>query len=163
MTINDLLNNQWYFASKGTRAELSAWLAAQEFTHFVTVTYGKEVRSKERIKKDLLHLHNVVHQRALGSNAKSRKKGNRMLWVCVMEKNNTRDGYHVHFLIMSTEDPPRLCFRGMDVEIREAWCKKFQGTDATQVNIQDVYSNPRLVDYILKGGIYDDVFFIPEY
>lgn len=162
MTIDELLNNRWYSNPKA-RAELSAWLAKQNFSHFVTVTYGKEVCSKDRIRKDFLHLHNVVHQRALGSNAKSRKIGNLMLWVCMMEMNNTRDGYHVHFLIMSTEDPPKKSFRGMDVEIREAWCTKLQGTNADQVNIQDVYSNPRLVDYILKTGIYDNLFFIPEY
>lgn len=163
VTIDDILNNRWYYTSKNAQAELSAWLAEQKFSHFVTVTYGKEVRFKKRIKNDLLHLHNVVHQRAFGSNAKSRKTGNRMLWICVMEMNNTRDGYHVHFLIMSTEDSPKHSFRGMDVEIREAWCKKLQGTDATQVNIQDLYFSPRVVDYILKTRIYDHLFFIPEY
>lgn len=86
-----------------------------------------------------------------------------MLWVCVMEENKKRDGYHIHFLIMSTEDKPKKSFRGMDVEITESWCKKLRGTDASKVDIQDIYSNPRLVSYILKDGIYDDLFFIPEY
>lgn len=163
MTIEEFLDNQWYATSTEARAELSAWLATLSYSHFVTVTYHKKVLSKKRIKKDIRHLRNIIHQRAFGKNSLSRKKGNRMLWICVMERNKIRDGYHVHLLTMSTEDKPKESFRGMDVEIREAWCTKLQGTDATQVDIQVVYSTPRLVDYILKDHVYDDLIFIPEY
>lgn len=162
MTIHESLNNQCHPAARAW-AELSAWLATQKYSHFVTVTYGKEVRSKDRIRNDLRHLHNVTHQKAFGSNAKSRRIGNEMGWVCMFEMNSTRDGYHVHFLIMATEDSPKPSFRGMDVEIREAWCTKLRGTDASQVDIQDVYSNPGVVEYILKTRIYDHLFFIPDY
>lgn len=160
---NEFRDSQWY--TKEAQRELSNCLSKEKYSHFVTLTYGDVNRRlyPDLIIKDVAHLHRLIRQKAFGNNALSKKKENHMDCIVVLERNKDRDGYHVHMLWMSTFDSPRAVFRGMKIEIKEAWCVRMKLTDSTQVDIQDVYSNPGVLDYMLKDGRCSDLHFIPAY